>query len=200
MKPALTIAAALVALCACSASVADDRQAIAEQRRRLETGFAAEEAACARRFAVNACLEDVRLRRRAELTLLREQELRLDDEARQARAEERRASVAAKQAAAAARPASGSTPPAEHGAPPAQDRAPPLPSSPSPRDPLTREAAAAQAARAATAAAERARAAERRREEARLAQERIARRLAERAAQGRPVAPLPGASASPIAP
>ena len=85
----------------CSAA---DRGAITAERQRLEATFAAEEAQCRERFAVTACVDDVRQRRRAALARPRAQELALDDVERQQKALARREAVARKQKEAAERP------------------------------------------------------------------------------------------------
>ena len=59
---------------------------IAAERTRLEAGFKAEEAACYRRFLVNACLEEIRPRRAETMAELRRQEIVLNDAERKARA------------------------------------------------------------------------------------------------------------------
>lgn len=66
----------------------DERRAsLSEERRRLEAGFATEEAACHDRFAVNSCLEQVNGKRRTALAELRWQEVALNDAERKSRAE-----------------------------------------------------------------------------------------------------------------
>lgn len=87
------------------ADEAEARQRLAAERQALEQRFDAEERVCADRFAVNACVDDVRARRRAALAPLREQLLQVDEAERRRRADERRAAVARKQAELAQRPA-----------------------------------------------------------------------------------------------
>jgi hypothetical protein len=170
------LAPVLLALTGCAA--ADERGAILAERQALQARFAAQERECASRFVVNACLDDVRQRRREALEPLRERELRLDQAERLKRAEERRAFIAAKQAAAAAsRPSGGVTPQLR-----LRDPAP----VPEPRP--TR--VADEAERAAEAAA-RAREAEQRRAEAQAARQRVQQRQAEREAAGKKGEPLP---------
>jgi hypothetical protein len=160
----------------------DERAAIAQERRHLEGVFAAEQAACANRFAVNACVEDVAERRRAALAPLRERELALDDAARRARAAQRR-ETAARQRAAASSPAG-----AVGAASAAEAR---------PRQPAravsgaTGPRSAPDPALRASEAARRAAAAEQRAAEARKVQERSERREAERARAGKVARPLP---------
>ena len=160
----------------------DGRERIGAERQVVELRFAAEQRDCRERFAVTACLDDSRARRRAALAPLRERELRLDDAERRARGDERRAAVAAKQAAAASRPAGGSS------ARPA--KVPAIAPAAAERASRPRDTGAAQAGQA-SEAAQRAQAAQRRRDAARQTQERVARRLAEKAATGKPAEPLP---------
>lgn len=63
-----------------------ERSKIAAERARLEAGFQAEEAACKSRFAVNACLQEIRPRRNAAMADLRRQELLINEADRKARA------------------------------------------------------------------------------------------------------------------
>ncbi|CAD5367360.1 conserved exported hypothetical protein [Rubrivivax sp. A210] len=179
--------AALLAVTAASGAIADDdgRARIAEERSVVKERHAAAVRECAQRFAVTACMDEAKARKRTELAPLRDRELRIDEAERQRRAQQRREAIAAKQAAAATRPPAGSAPtllpiPAPGVAASA------APHAERPQVKL-RDHAAAQAA----AAAERARAAERRREEARQTQARIARRLAEQAARGKKPQALP---------
>ena len=66
------------------------RTSLSQERSRLEANFAAEDAACHHRFAVNNCLEKVDVKRRAAMTRLRQQEILLNDEERKNRAEAQR--------------------------------------------------------------------------------------------------------------
>jgi hypothetical protein len=63
-----------------------DRSKIAAERARLEAGFQAEEAACKSRFAVNACLQEIRSRRNEAMADLRRQDLLINESDRKARA------------------------------------------------------------------------------------------------------------------
>ena len=63
-----------------------ERSKIAAERARLEAGFQAEEAACKSRFAVNACLQEIRPRRNAAMADLRRQDLLINEADRKARA------------------------------------------------------------------------------------------------------------------
>jgi hypothetical protein len=56
-----------------------ERERIAQQRRQEEGRFALQEAACYQRFAVNDCLREVRVRRRAVLEDFRRQEVMISD-------------------------------------------------------------------------------------------------------------------------
>lgn len=160
-----------------------ERDALAGERKRLQAAFAAEEAACAGNFAVNACLDGVRQRRRAALAPLRERELALDEAERRERAAERRRGNQARQAAAASRASAPAEPQMRVRAPsPAASRAAERHGSAGHQQRIEREAEKASG---------RAAAAEQRREQARLAQERVERRLQERAATGKVSAPLP---------
>ena len=98
----LCIAACSVALAvepagAEAARVAAERAEIQAERNRLEAQFDAEKADCAGRFAVTACLDDVRERRRAALEGPRMRALALDDAERLRRAAARRDALARKQ-------------------------------------------------------------------------------------------------------
>lgn len=66
------------------------RAILSQERSRLEAGFATEDAACHKRFAVNNCLEKVDVKRRAAMAQLRRQEILLNDEERKNRAEAQR--------------------------------------------------------------------------------------------------------------
>jgi len=69
------------------------RTSLSQERSRLEAGFAAEDAACHERFAVNSCLEKVDAKRLAAMTQLRRQEILLNDEERKNRAEAERRKI-----------------------------------------------------------------------------------------------------------
>lgn len=70
------------------AAIARERSRIEAERRREDARFAAEEAACHQRFAVNDCLREVRVRRRAVFEDLRRQEIALNDAERRDRGAE----------------------------------------------------------------------------------------------------------------
>jgi colicin import membrane protein len=173
-----------------AAAVGNERAEIAAERERLQVQFAAEERECASRFAVTACLDDLRARRRQALQPLRERELRLDQAERQQRASDRRAAIEAKRSGAAAlSPGAASAPQLRVreplAAPPATPASRPLRG----RDDTERAAEAAA----------RAREAEQRKEEAQAAQQRVLQRQAERELAGKKDTPLPVPGALPAA-
>ena len=183
---AFGVAAWLLSAAACAADLTPElrteRQRIAAERKRLEAVFADEEARCQSRFAVTACLDDVRQRRRAALDLTRSRELAIDDTERRQRATARREAVEEKQRRAAARtvaePAASAEPAAALPAP-----APAPASAPAAREP--------QAPPSTELARQRAAAAHERQQKLRATQQRVEARQAERARQQRPAAPLP---------
>jgi len=63
-----------------------ERSKVAAERARLEAGFQAEEAACKSRFAVNACLQEIRTRRNEAMADLRRQDILINEADRKARA------------------------------------------------------------------------------------------------------------------
>jgi colicin import membrane protein len=196
LAPLLAMAVLAMGLTA-PAQASDPRSRLLAERQQLEQRFDAEEQACAGRFAVYACIEDSRARRRAALAPVREQLLRMDDAERQQRAEARREAVARKQAEVAARLASAPESPAEPvSPPPARPQVPaavaPPASSPPPRRPAD-EAAAARRAAALEEATRRAAETQRR------IDQRLQRQREERARQGREpdTLPRPGAASAP---
>jgi colicin import membrane protein len=62
-----------------------EKAQIAAERARLDAGFKAEEAACYRRFLVNACLEEIRPRRAEAMAELRRQEISINEAERKAK-------------------------------------------------------------------------------------------------------------------
>lgn len=147
------------------------------ERQRLEAAFAAEEAQCRERFAVTACIDDVRQRRRIALAGPRAQALAQDDADRLQRAQARREAVARKQKQAAERPVVEPEPAREPRLPP-----PPAPLA-EPR---------VHAAPPADEAARRAAASRERREKIAASQDRIVTRQVERASRNKkPGEPLP---------
>jgi len=85
------------------AQPAAGRAELLQQRRLVDLNHQRELQACQQRFAVTACVDEARLRRRAADEPLRQALLLRDQRARQERAAERRRVVAAKQRAAGAR-------------------------------------------------------------------------------------------------
>ena len=65
-----------------------ERERISAERSRLEATFTGEDTACYKRFLVNNCLDEVKIRRRDALADLRRQEIVLNDEARKAKGAE----------------------------------------------------------------------------------------------------------------
>jgi len=172
-----------------AARVARERAAIVAERDRIEAQFATELAACSDRFAVTACQDDVRARRRVALDGPRARELALDDAERRSRAAARREAVVQKQRRAAERPApAAAAAPAPASAPAPAQPAPSL----APQLPETTSASRAAASAAAeAAAAQRALAARQRQAAIKAEQARIAARQAERERRGKSAAPLP---------
>ncbi|MDQ3059883.1 MAG: hypothetical protein M3R45_10200 [Pseudomonadota bacterium] len=74
-------------------SLTAQRTRISAQRARLEAGFAAEDAACYSRFAVNNCLDKINTQRRQAMAELRRQEILLNDEERKNRGQEQLRSI-----------------------------------------------------------------------------------------------------------
>jgi hypothetical protein len=62
-----------------------ERLRISKERAVLEAGFNREDAACYRKFLVNNCLDEVKVRRQEAFTDLRRQEISIDDQERKAR-------------------------------------------------------------------------------------------------------------------
>jgi colicin import membrane protein len=77
---------------------AAERERIAAERAAVNARYAQDEADCRQRFAVRACLEPARERRRRELESLRQQELLLNEQRRRERAAERERAVREKRA------------------------------------------------------------------------------------------------------
>jgi hypothetical protein len=166
-----------------------ERSRIAAERRAMAERYAAEERACVSRFAVTACVDEVRARRREALVPLRDRELKLDEADRQQRAQERRQAIAQRQAEAQQR---APAPPE----PVARVRQPMLGASAATRPVRPPADAVARAA----AADKRAQDARQRQEDAKATQDRIDRRQAERDTQGKPSRPLPVPAQAPSAP
>lgn len=112
----------LLPILAAAAEPADERAALAQRRQAVEQAFQAAQADCATRFAVSACLEAARLKRRDGWVALQKAEAALD-------AQERR--IAAQRRSAAASPATlpSPAPAAAAASTPTRIRAPALPAS-----------------------------------------------------------------------
>jgi hypothetical protein len=176
---AFCVASSLMGTAPQARAASDERVRLEQQRRQMVESFAAEARACEGRFAVTSCVDDVRRRQREALAPLRERQLLIEETWRAQRATERKAAIEARLAAAAAAPAASVLPPQLRirTPEPAASRA----------TSRTRDDADDRAAQA----DQRQRQAQRRREEAAAAQQRVQRRLDDRAASERPVAPLP---------
>jgi colicin import membrane protein len=169
-----------------------ERARIADERRAVLATFESQELACQARFAVTACLDELRARRRQALAPLRERELQIDAIERKQRGLERQAAVAAKQRAVVARLQAAEAAPAASGParePPAAGMAGSTPS-------VGHRGEGAEAR--ATKAAVNVQSARKRQAEVQAGQARVARRQAERNARGKDDAhlALPGPSAS----
>lgn len=184
LLPAWCVALAALPLPAVAAD--DERVRLVQQRRALSDTFAAEERACAQRFAVTACVDEIKLRRRDALAPLRERELQIDEAERVQRAAARRAAIAAKRAAAAAAP-----PASAAGLPELRVRQPSvaaaLPASGARDDSRERAAAAGQ----------RARQLQQGRDEAAAVQRRVQQRLDARSGRKSDPLPVPASSSAP---
>lgn len=166
-----------------------ERQRLAAERQVVESRYTAEEVECHRRFFVTRCVDDVRLRRRVASAGLRQQELTLDDAERRARAAERQQAVERKSAESASRPAASAPPPdLRPGAASSAASGASSASAAVTLEPTVRKGPSSEAARD---AAQRASAAEQRRLDGKAERARISAREAQRAARGKPVAPLP---------
>ncbi len=62
-----------------------ERLRIGKERAELEAGFNREDAACYKRFLVNNCLDEVKIRRQEALADLRRQEMSIEDQERKAK-------------------------------------------------------------------------------------------------------------------
>jgi hypothetical protein len=168
-----------------------ERAWLAAQREAIAARFAAEEQECHERFAVTRCLNDSRVRRREALAPLRQRELEIGDAERRARAEERKASLADK-AARTAKLREVEPPAAE-----VRLRTSPPPRAASAVPQKAPQAAGPAALRSPDAAArakeaaDRVQALQQRTLAAEAAQQRVSKRLADRAASGKAVQPLP---------
>jgi colicin import membrane protein len=198
-RRSLSLLAALLATALAVIAADDDasqRQRIERERAAVDARAHAGETACAARFAVSSCLEQVRAERRAATQQLDHQRALLDDAQRKRKAAERQARIQERQGAQAkaddlrVAPAVEQTPRTAAGratAPASGSAAAAAP------DGAKRRAAAAQeqdqVARRAAASKERARAAA-------LHRDVVERRNHERAARRAPAPPLPTPAAS----
>jgi colicin import membrane protein len=173
---------------------AAQRAALQAERERIEAQFKAQELACRERFAVTACIEDVKQKRREALAGPRAQALALDDIERKERAETRREAVRERQRLLAQRPVPVEALPAPASAPASPPLAAAQPSataaSGSLADRQTAEraqgpASGPRAAAAERAASRRAAAAAQRQQRVAATQARIASREAARLASGK---------------
>ena len=190
----MLIRSALLLLCcvpAWATAASAERTRIAQERQALSQHYAAQERACTQRFAVTACVDDVRSRRREAVAPLRERELQLDEAERVQRAEQRRAVIAGKRAAAAAQPAPA-PPPELRLRDPGAAPAPAPTASAVLRAPRSESDVSARAEEA----EQRVQQAQQRARDAELVRQRIARREAERRARGIKPAPLPRPTAA----
>jgi colicin import membrane protein len=167
-----------------------ERARLAAQREAIAARFAADERECRERFAVTRCLDDARVGRREALAPLRQRELEIGDAERRARAEARKASLADKARTAKLRAVE--PPAAEVRLRPSLSAgaasAPPTEASQS----ASRSAARGpDAAARAKEAADRVQALQQRTQASEAAQQRVSKRLADRAASGKAVQPLP---------
>jgi colicin import membrane protein len=161
------------------------REALAAERAGISKRFDADEAACHQRFAVTGCVADVRASRRDALAPVRERELQLEDRERRERGIQRELDLAAKHRAQRALPAA--KPPVE----PRTRTTTEEPPAPAPTAAAAQDAPIRHGSGPAAQAAERAKAAAKRREDALATQAEIAKKLADRAARGKPVVSLP---------
>ncbi len=175
---------ALASLGPCAVAADGERARLVQQRRLLGETFAVEERACAQRFAVTACVDELKLRRREALAPLRERELQIDAAEREQKAALRRAAIAAKRAAVASLP-----PASAAGQTELRVRQPLAAASSSRPAPRARDDAQDRAAQA----EQRARQLQRSRDEATAAQRRVQQRVQQRedARSDRKSYPLP---------
>jgi hypothetical protein len=176
----------LLPILAAAAEPVDERAALAQRRQALEQGFQAAQAECATRFAVSACLEAARLKRRDEWVALQKAEAALD-------ARERRSALQRRAVVAAPEPSQSPVPQAATAASaPSRVRAPALPASgtlhalPPASAGVSERAAAERRARAAN---------EQRQRDAELRRRKVEQRQAERPSKAAPL-PIPPAASS----
>ena len=168
---------------------AAQRERIARERAAVMSEAEAAQAACARQFAVTACVDRVKAERRERLQSLNRERALLDEELRKRRAAQRLAQIEQRQAERA-----GQAPEAAVRTRAAPASAPPLRAARSPDATLAaREAARAQGD---VQAAQRAAAAARRASEAQSHSAEVEQRNRDRVKQRKPAAPLPTPQAS----
>ena len=89
MKKWITLCVSFAGFAALAQTSGDSARArISAERYKLEATFAFEDTACYKKFLVNNCLNEVKVRRHDQLADLRRQEILLNDEARKTRAAE----------------------------------------------------------------------------------------------------------------
>jgi colicin import membrane protein len=194
------LGACLAALASAHAEddLAAQRARIATERAQVQAKASVAEVACAREFAVSACVTAVRAERRASLQQLDRQRALIDDAQRKQRAAERMARLRARQEAAARE---GERPPvqtqARTPAPSAGERS----DSQAHAEQARRAAMAAQAASAAAdgdaKAVARASALARRQREAAAHRTQVEQRNKVRAEEKPPAKPLPASASAP---
>jgi colicin import membrane protein len=172
---------------------AAERQRIERERVEVDTRARSGEAACAERFAVSACLAQVRAERRAAMQKLDHQRALLDDAQRKRRASERQARIRERQDAAAradeARVPPSATAPSRAAAPASPPASAAQSSAATQPDARRRSPAAAASENA--AATRRAAASKQRAEEAAKHREAVEQKNREHAAKRPPAPALP---------
>jgi colicin import membrane protein len=89
MKIPLVFCALVACLLAHAQTINDaERMRISNERAALESGFSREDTACYKRFLVNRCLDEVKVRRSDAMADLRRQEILINDQERKARGAE----------------------------------------------------------------------------------------------------------------
>ncbi|MBC7647838.1 MAG: hypothetical protein H7197_01765 [Vitreoscilla sp.] len=89
MKKLMTFCVLIVGLSAHAQTTNDaERLRISTSRAELESGFSREDTACYKKFLVNNCLDEVKIRRRDALADLRRQETSINDQERKAKGAE----------------------------------------------------------------------------------------------------------------
>jgi hypothetical protein len=171
----------------------DERARLREERAAIEARFRAEEAGCAGRFAVTACMDRARAGRREALAPVDRALAALEDAERRKRASERLQRIEAKQREAAERrPPPAKVVPSPR-RPPAAASAAALPDDAAPgAGPANRQPALRPSPRPGAADAY-----DRRQREAAAHREAVERRNEERAARRPPAAPLPAPASAP---